>query len=387
MVPLLSELAGRGHEVEVVVPPPFVGYVERVGLRATGLGPAWTEMAIDDVHPGWHDLREPGKHLRVWTEFATRFEPYLVRHVEATRPDVIVHDHMEFAAWLVGEQLDIPWVPYAMTVRTLDPTLIALSGATEAVEAMRASAGLPPDNGEGRGGHWLYLDAMPPSLTAELLPPGPTVHHVRHVADDRTGSDGVPTPMASSRSGRPLVYLTLGTIFNRADGIMQRLIDGAGRVDADVLVTVGENGRVPASVPDNVRIETYVPQESLYPSLSAVVCHAGFGTVFGAIAHGLPVGCAPIAADQRVNAGLISGAGAGVNLATTVPDGGLFPVLGEGEPDPALVAATIERLLDDVSLRERANELRTELRTGISQSDAADLVEKVVADRAPVLRR
>ena len=35
MVPLLSELAGRGHEVEVVVPPPFVDYVERVGLRAT----------------------------------------------------------------------------------------------------------------------------------------------------------------------------------------------------------------------------------------------------------------------------------------------------------------------------------------------------------------
>jgi UDP:flavonoid glycosyltransferase YjiC (YdhE family) len=183
------------------------------------------------------------------------------------------------------------------------------------------------------------------------------------------------------------VYLTLGTIFNRTDGIMQRLIDGAGLVDADALVTVGENGRVPESAPDNVQIETYVPQESLYPNLSAIVCHAGFGTVFGAIAHGLPVGCVPIAADQRTNAGLISAAGAGVNLATAVPDGGLFPALGPGEPDPALVAATIERLLHDVSLRERANELRAELRTGISQSDAADLVENVVADAAPVPRR
>jgi hypothetical protein len=71
----------------------------------------------------------------------------------------------------------------------LTPGLIALCEATNAVDAMREAAGLPPDHGEGRGGSWLYLDALAPSLTAELLPPGPTVHHVRHVADD--------TPVAS----------------------------------------------------------------------------------------------------------------------------------------------------------------------------------------------
>lgn len=34
MVPLLHTLAQRGHDVEVVVPPAFTSYVERVGLRA-----------------------------------------------------------------------------------------------------------------------------------------------------------------------------------------------------------------------------------------------------------------------------------------------------------------------------------------------------------------
>jgi UDP:flavonoid glycosyltransferase YjiC (YdhE family) len=382
MVPLLRALASRGHELEVVVPPPFTPYVERVGLPATGLGPSWTEMDIDDVHPGWHELDGPAQ-LRVWTEFATRFEPYLRRHVEAARPDVIVHDHFEFAAWLVGERLGIPWVPYAMTVRALDPALIALCAATDAIDAMREAAGLTADGGAG-GGTWLYLDALAPSLTAELLPPGPTVHHVRHVADDRTGDDARLDALVERTPGRPFVYVTLGTIFNRSEAIMARLIEGAGRVDADVLVTIGENGEMPASVPANVTVERYVPQTQLYPSLSAVVCHGGFGTVFGSLDHGLPVGCAPIAADQSVNAALIAQAGAGCNLATTVPDGALFPVLQEGEPDPATVAATIERLIHDQKLRARAGELAGEMRAGLTEAEGADLVEQVVAGGAPV---
>jgi UDP:flavonoid glycosyltransferase YjiC (YdhE family) len=386
MVPLLRTLAERGHDLEVIVPPAFTPYVERVGLRATGLGPSWTEMHIEDVHPGWHEL-DGRAQFRVWTEFAARFAPHLAKYIEATRPDVIVHDHFEFAAWLVGERFDIPWVPYAMTVRALDPGLIALCEATDAVDAMREAAGLPPDHGEGRGGSWLYLDALAPSLTAELLPPGPTVHHVRHVADDNAGGVAdLPAVMTERRQGRPLIYVTLGTIFNRSEAVMARLIEGAGETDADVLVTVGENGRVPDSTPSNVTVERYVPQASLYPHLAAVVCHGGFGTVFGSIAHGLPVGCAPIAADQSVNAALIAQSGAGCNLATTVPEDGVFPVLQDGEPDPAAVASIIERLLDDESLRHRAAELSEEMSAGRSEAEAADLVEQVVTSGAPVLR-
>jgi UDP:flavonoid glycosyltransferase YjiC (YdhE family) len=74
---------------------------------------------------------------------------------------------------------------------------------------------------------------------------------------------------------RPLIYVTLGTIFNRSEAVMARLIEGAGETDADVLVTVGENGRVPASTPSNVTVERYVPQTNLYPHLAAVVCHGG----------------------------------------------------------------------------------------------------------------
>jgi UDP:flavonoid glycosyltransferase YjiC (YdhE family) len=385
MVPLLRALAERGHDVEVVVPPPFVPFVERGGLRAVGVGPSWTEATIDEVHPDFLRLDGAGQ-LVVWTEFATRFEPHLRRHVDTTRPDVIVHDHFELAAWLVGEQLRIPTVPYAMTVRGLDPLLVALCGAQDAVDAMCVAAGLPPDAGEGRGGRWLYLDALAPSLTAALLPAPPTVHHVRHAADDHTGeADGLPAWILERDRERPLVYVTLGTVFNRSPRVLQQLVDGAGRVDADFLLTIGGNGTAPPRLPPNVTVERYVPQGDLYEHLAAVVCHGGFGTTFGAISHRLPVACAPIAADQSVNAALIDGVGAGCNLATTIPEGAMFPVLREGEPSAEAVAAAVERLLHEPDLRTRAGALAEEMDSGASPAEAAALIEQLVETGRPVL--
>jgi UDP:flavonoid glycosyltransferase YjiC (YdhE family) len=385
MVPLLRALADRGHEVEVVVPPPFVPYVERGGLAATGIGPAWTEMAMEHIHPDFTGL-DPPAQLRLWTEVATGFHPHLLAHAEARRPDVLVHDHLELAAWLVGEELGIPNVPYAMTVR-FDPLLVTLCEADEALAKTCLAAGRQPDGGEGRMGRWLYLDAVPQSLTAALLPPGPSVHPVEHRAEDRTAGDAaLPAWVGARDPGRPLVYVTLGTIYNQRDDLLARLIDGAGRVDADVLVTVGMDGTVPDRVPANVVVERYVPQADLYGHLSAVVCHGGFGTVFGAIRHGLPVACAPMGADQTVNATFVTAAGAGCNLATTMREGGLFPVLGPDEPSPSAVAQAIERLLSDEGLRQQAQVLADEMAAAAPPPVAAALVERVVETGEPLRR-
>jgi UDP:flavonoid glycosyltransferase YjiC (YdhE family) len=385
MVPLLGALAARGHDVEVVVPPPFVPYVERGGLDATGVGPAWTEMAMDHIHPDFTGL-DPASQLRVWTEVATGFHPHLLEHAATRRPDVLVHDHFELAAWLVGEELGIPNVPYAMTVR-VDPVLFAMCEAQDALDATCTTAGRPPDAGAGRVGRWLYLDAVPQSLTSPVLPPGPTVHAVQHRAEDRTGADvTLPGWVAREPGDRPLVYVTLGTIYNRRSDLLERLVEGAGRVDADVLVTVGTDGTIPDRVPANVVVERYVPQAELYPHLSGVVCHGGFGTVFGAIAHGVPVACVPMGADQNVNATFVAAAGAGCNLATHLPEGGMFPMLGPDEPTPGAVAEAIERLLSDDGLRQAAGRLADEMAAAAPPEAAADLVERLVATGEPVVR-
>ena len=55
-------------------------------------------------------------------------------------------------------------------------------------------------------------------------------------------------------------------------------------------------------------------QTSVLPHCTAVVSHAGSGTVLGALGTGLPQLCLPQAADQFRNAAGVSAAGAGLAL-------------------------------------------------------------------------
>jgi UDP:flavonoid glycosyltransferase YjiC (YdhE family) len=71
-----------------------------------------------------------------------------------------------------------------------------------------------------------------------------------------------------------------------------------------LIVTTGRD-RDPAAFdpqPEHVRIERYVPQSLLFPRCDAVVAHGGTGTVLAALAHGLLLVLAPVAADQPDNA-------------------------------------------------------------------------------------
>jgi UDP:flavonoid glycosyltransferase YjiC (YdhE family) len=52
----------------------------------------------------------------------------------------------------------------------------------------------------------------------------------------------------------------------------------------------------------------------LLPRCSAVICHAGAGTLIGALAYGVPVVCLPRGADQFANAEQVARTGAGITL-------------------------------------------------------------------------
>ena len=55
-----------------------------------------------------------------------------------------------------------------------------------------------------------------------------------------------------------------------------------------------------------------MPQEQVFPHATAVLCHGGSGTTYGALAAALPIVFVPMFADQRTNARLITVAGAGL---------------------------------------------------------------------------
>ena len=168
-----------------------------------------------------------------------------------------------------------------------------------------ADVGLEPAAYAGAFGG-LYVDVVPPLLDGER----PLCESVRLRL---FGGEAADPPPWLELLPQPLVYATMGTVFNQpaAFAAARR----AGAVGTGALLTVGRDVD-PAELGGsaNVRVERFVPQAQVLPSCAAVISHGGSGTLLGALAHGFPLVLLPQGADQFENAARCERAGAAVVL-------------------------------------------------------------------------
>jgi MGT family glycosyltransferase len=141
----------------------------------------------------------------------------------------------------------------------------------------------------------------------------PAVQALRPVAAAPAG----PLPEElSALPDRPLVYVTLGTVYNRDLSVFAAVLEGLRDAPVSVLVTIGRDND-PAALgpqPATIAVHRYVPQAAVLPHCSAAVIHGGAGTMLGALAAGLPLLFLPQGADQHGNADHAVAAGAGRKL-------------------------------------------------------------------------
>jgi UDP:flavonoid glycosyltransferase YjiC (YdhE family) len=155
---------------------------------------------------------------------------------------------------------------------------------------------------------------------------------------------GDPGPMSSWESpwlpedDRPLVVVGLSTTHQAHAALLERIVAALATLPVRALVTTG-GATLRAMPPANVHVARFVPHSQVLPHATAVVTHAGLGTVHAALAHGLPLVCLPIGRDQPDNAARVQWHGAGLRLAPTssptVIRAGIESVLG----DPAFAAS------------------------------------------------
>lgn len=216
-------------------------------------------------------------------------------------PDVVLFDTEACCGPLVAEMLGVTSVHHAFGALP-DAEVQQLS--TDALSPLWRSFGLdaPAGGGLHRGP---TVTVFPPSLDpgAELLA-GP-------VLPMRV----TPTPARPAEpKSPPLVYLTLGTVWADAE-LLTTAVSALADQPLRVVVTTGSlDPATLGDLPANVSAVRYVPQEELLGNCSAVVHHAGAGTMLGALAHGLPQIALPQAADNFINADLLARSGAATVL-------------------------------------------------------------------------
>jgi MGT family glycosyltransferase len=189
-----------------------------------------------------------------------------------------------------------------------------------------------------------------------------------------SGDEALPGWVASL-SGRPVVYATLGTVFNsRTPGLFEAIVDGLRGEPIELILTIGRD-RDPAELgrqPENVHIERYIPQSLLLPHCDLVLTHAGFSTVAAALGHGLPVVSIPIDADQPVNADRCVALGVGITIEP-------------GRRTPEAIRAAADEVLRDPVYRRNAERVRDQIAGLPGPEHAVTLLEQLATEGRPML--
>jgi UDP:flavonoid glycosyltransferase YjiC (YdhE family) len=297
LMPLAQAFAKGGDDVAVAAGANHRERIERAGLRFEQAGPT-----IEELRPELEAHRERIANVppagRRPAAFSGRFAVIeaprrlqTLRHlIEASRPDVVIHEPADLAAPLAATAAGVQTVHHAFG-RPIPED--ALRRAAEEMAPLWRSAGLEPDE---FAGVYLgsYVEVCPPSFRADL-PHGPSRTHDVRPAEASTRDD--------SGRDRPLVYATLGTSFNELP-TFRLLLEAFELVDCDAILTIGRN-REPRDLeplPSNVRVESYIPQDEILPNCDVVLAHAGSGSTLAALAYGRPLVVVPQGADQFENA-------------------------------------------------------------------------------------
>jgi len=365
LVPLARALAARGHEIRWATGPDGCARVEQAGFDAVPAGitqaERWAEM--DRRYPEIAELPPQQRPDAMFPKlFGAISAPPALAHllplVRAWRPALVINDAAELASPIAAAAIGVPHATHSFGA--LLPEHRVRAGGEE-ITALWQAQGIQPRPYAGLYDH-VYIDIYPPSMQ----PPG----------DDHLGARRYlrPVPFAGAtdqrlddaileRTGKPLVYLTFGTVFNDypAFGVAVAGIHDAG---VGAVVTVGPAAD-PAALgpqPSRVVVERYVPQTLLLPECDAVASHAGSGTALAALSMGIPQLCLPQAADQFLNAAAITRAGAGISIAPQ-------------DIDRTGVAAAIRRLLDEDHYRDAARRIADEIAAMPSPDEVAAEVE------------
>lgn len=365
LLPVARAARDRDHEVVIAAGTSLSAIIADAGFRHETVGPA----TIGEMFGGLPDVSSlPARERALVTMprvFVERIAPAMAAGVaelvEGWRPDVVVHEDLDFGSGLVADRIGIPHV----TVQATAWRPHVQAAARGQLASLREQHGLGPDEHLDRLFGQLFLSTRPVSLRDPEAPLPHPYAELRPVADDRRGGAEESAGELFPADGRPRVALTLGTVSHDQITLMRSLIDGAVAAGANVVVALGADPDSLGVVPPGVIVRAYVPMSTLLPAADAVVYHGGSGTMLAALASGTPMVIVPLAADQPDNGDRCLAAG-------------VARVVAREEADAATIQAAVAAVLTDSAYQRRADAVAVEVAAMPGPDAAIERIESIV---------
>jgi MGT family glycosyltransferase len=162
----------------------------------------------------------------------------------------------------------------------------------------------------------------------------------------------------------PTVLVGLSTTYMGQEALLARIVDALGSLPVRGIVTTSGHLAPGTAAPSNVELHEHVDHGPVLETASALITHAGLGTVAAGLSQGVPLVCTPFARDQPLNADRVAHLGAGVVLDT--------------EASSEEIGRAVTQVISDDRYRRGAARVATESRAAGGARAAVDDLESLL---------
>ena len=380
LVPVARALVEAGHEVAFCSARSFRPDVEAIGFPFFAAGLDWhcSDPRFIDILCATAGVELPALTGTAGFAWVTnqlfigaageRMVDDVVTIARRWGADLVVRESLEFSGGAAAEFLGLP---HASVAAAADSALDLRAQLAPALARLRAHAGLPQDPAVAMPYRYLHLCFMPPCWDGPDARFPPTAHFLRHTNPPRPG-ERLPAWFADLPA-RPLVLVSLGTVFHRTRGLHELILDALRDEPVTLLLAVGRD-QDPARFgpqPPHIRIDRYLPQPLLLPHCALFVTHGGFNSVKEALSFGIPMVVIPIAGDQPYSAERCAALGVG-------------QAVGPEERTADRIRAAVRAVLTDPCYQAQAEAMRREMLALPGIDRAVALLEVLARERHPL---
>jgi MGT family glycosyltransferase len=175
-------------------------------------------------------------------------------------------------------------------------------------------------------------------------------------------------PAFKANEGKPLVYVSFGSLGSGDTATLQRLIEALGNLPVRALVNVGANLDAYDAPPPNVILDKWFPQPSLIPLVDAVIHHGGNNTFTECLYFGKPAIIMPYVWDGHDNAQRADETGHGIKM-------------HRANWTQEQLAANLQRLLTDKTMADRLKKASAAMQAAHGPTIAAKRLDALLKSR------
>lgn len=327
---VVQELVHRGENVRYYATEEFRDTIEPTGATFCSYG----DIPNYDLSTISKNFMRLAAFLLKATQAAM---PGVLEDLRASPPDYIMHDALCVWGKAAAQITDIPAItsigvfafntdiPNISTNFTLQVAKMMLTGLPHMADFWRTGRALARTYDIERPS---YLDVFNNHEPLNIVYTSRAFQPKADTFDERfkfVGPSIVPReedtdfPFDQIDGGAPVIYISMGTIFNRRTGFYRACFNAFDNTPYRVVMSVGRQTNIDAFgiIPTNFIVRQYVPQLQVLQHTDLFITHGGMNSVHEGLYYGVPLVVIPQMAEQGLVAEQVVRVGAGVKLDKT----------------------------------------------------------------------